>query len=83
MVNKNDSRLTNQEDYLMNVKLWIKQYKKHSEQWEHEHCEFCWGTFCEQPEYLHRGYCTEDEKHWICEKCFNDFKDMFKWQVVD
>ena len=83
MINKNDCRLTNQEDYLMNVKLWFKQYKKHSERWEHEHCEFCWATFCEQPECLHHGHCTEDEKHWICEKCFNDFKDMFKWQVVN
>ena len=27
-------------------------------------------------------YCTIDNYHWICENCFNDFKDMFKWTVV-
>ena len=30
---------------------------------------------------LHEGYCTKDEKCWICEKCFNDFKEMFDWKV--
>ena len=25
-------------------------------------------------------YCTEDMKHWICEECFNDFKEQFNWQ---
>jgi hypothetical protein len=31
---------------------------------------------------LHEGYCTIDNYHWICETCFHDFKDMFKWKVV-
>ena len=24
-------------------------------------------------------YVTDDFKHWICEECFNDFKDRFNW----
>jgi len=78
-----DWRIRWQEDYLMNARLQYKQYKKHSERWEHEHCNFCWTTFSEQPEYQHYGYCTEDEKYWICEKCFNDFSYMFNWSIVN
>ena len=29
------------------------------------------------------AYSTEDRYHWICPKCFNDFKDMFEWVVTD
>lgn len=30
---------------------------------------------------LHEGYATDDNYHWVCTKCFNDFKDMFEWKV--
>jgi hypothetical protein len=33
------------------------------------------------PDVLHRGYCTEDEYHWICERCFQDFHKRFNWRV--
>jgi hypothetical protein len=23
-----------------------------------------------------------DEYHWICNKCFDDFKDLFEWRIV-
>ena len=32
-------------------------------------------------EDLTQGYCTADQKYWICEECFNDFKEMFKFEV--
>jgi len=67
----------------MNVKLWHKQYKNHSEKWDHDHCAFCWEKFSEAEGNLHEGYCTFDKNHWVCERCFNDFKGMFKWQVVN
>ena len=28
-------------------------------------------------------YSTTDSYRWICERCFNDFKGMFKWEVVE
>ena len=31
---------------------------------------------------LHEGYCTLDEYHWIGDKCFNDFKELFEWRIV-
>jgi len=26
---------------------------------------------------------TLDEYHWICKRCFNDFRDRFAWTVVE
>ena len=28
-------------------------------------------------------YCTEDMKDWLCEECFNEFKDEYNWQAKD
>ena len=82
MLEKNDWRLTNQEEYLKNVKLNFSRYKVLSPHWDHDHCAFCWEKFGENDENLKQGYCTPDKTYWICEECFNDFKDMFNFQVI-
>jgi hypothetical protein len=33
------------------------------------------------PEILHEGYSTPDRYRWICQPCFNDFLDLFAWEV--
>lgn len=43
----------------------------------HEHCEFCWEKALTDQECTF--YCTQDMKYWVCEKCFNDFKEKFNW----
>ena len=35
------------------------------------------------PNVLHEGYTTTDDYHWICEPCFEDFREQFKWTVRD
>ena len=79
---QNDWRITNQINYLYRVKLRKVQFTQtlHS---DHEHCEFCWDKFGEEEGMLHFGYCTLDKYRWICEQCFQDFKDQFEWQVLD
>lgn len=80
-----DWRLTNQENYLKGVSLVHRKYRQYPEnpKWDHDHCAFCWAEFSlrEAPEALKEGYTTENEYHWVCEKCFADFKDSFQWQV--
>lgn len=78
---QNDWRLLNQEEYLMNAKFAKSEYKKPSEKWDHDHCAFCWDKFSESDGDLQEGYCTPDKKYWICEECFNDFKEMFRFKV--
>ena len=76
-----DWRLTGQEEYLFNVelkKINRKEIKNKSDLW-HEHCEFCMETISNK--YEQDVYSTKDEYRWICKKCFNDFKEKFKWIV--
>ena len=79
---KPDWRLTNQQKYLQGVAIWWKKYSRYSQSWDHDHCAFCWATFseCEGTQY---GYATEGNYHWICNQCFEDFKDLFDWHVID
>src|SRR3954466_6550264 len=81
---ENDWRLQGQETYLKGIPLWWKTYTRYSESWEHDHCEFCWAKFMEEdvPDVLPEGYATEDNYRWICEQCFEDFKDLSGWEVM-
>lgn len=45
----------------------------------HEHCAFCWEKALTNKACVF--YCTTDFKHWICEECFNDFKNKFHWTI--
>ena len=85
MIEQDDWRLLRgQEDYLMKRKLMWLPYFRWSEAWDHEHCEFCWATFSKSECDLHEGYVTADDKaRWICPECFEDFKEMFQWELVD
>lgn len=76
-----DWRLMGQEKYLAGVVLVKKRYRKRSEQWEHDHCSFCGRKLSERPGDLNEGYATEDEYHWICGDCYEDFKEQFRWTV--
>lgn len=94
----NDWRIRDQEDYLMGVSLNHKKFKstlpkilkpgddiyKYN---DHEHCIFCWHKFMENCKNMEDcstdGYCTPDGRTWICENCYEDFKELFKWTLVE
>jgi len=79
---KNDWRLQGQEKYLLEASLVFRKYNQPAEKWDHDHCDFCWAKFSEKEEdALNEGYTTSDSYTWICKKCFEDFKDQFKWKV--
>jgi hypothetical protein len=84
VVSGDDWRIQGQDDYLLGKTLYWRQYKSFSETWEHDHCAFCWDKFEEgnSPGALHEGYSTEDNYHWVCQECFDDFREMFKWNVA-
>jgi hypothetical protein len=80
-----DWRLTDQKNYLNKVELLFSKYEAR-ENWDHDHCVFCWDKFISTQmdgiEVLHtEGYCTLDKYHWICRNCFNDFKEQFDWKL--
>lgn len=85
MVDDNDWRLQGQASYLDGRVFRFAKYRKPSQSWDHDHCEFCWSKFMEEdyPDVLHEGYTTENGYRWVCAKCFQDFKDRFEWTIVD
>ena len=73
-----DWRLTNQKRYLFKAKLLHIPYNHPNEEWDHDHCAFCWQKI---DKMTPMAYATEDRYHWICEECYEDFNEMFEWTV--
>lgn len=67
-----------QKTYLRNKTLLFKQFKAIG---DHRHCELCWNRISNANEDLHCGYYEEISGSWICEACFNDFRELFHWNV--
>jgi hypothetical protein len=77
-----DWRLTNQEQYLRGVTLYRRRYTSHRPGWDHDHCSFCWAKFSESlPDAFREGWTTSDGYYWICDQCFQDFRDRFEWTL--
>lgn len=74
-----DCRLNGQETYLINAHLVRSVYK--ADLLKQKHCEFCMKKFIFGNE-SEKLYATKNLKYWICEKCFEDFKDMFKFRLL-
>lgn len=81
-ISSDDWRRLGQEKYLTGVKLIFQNYFLYSSEWDHDHCAFCGAKFSMNEGDLKRGYSTTDSYHWICEECFQDFKDEFNWEVL-
>jgi len=79
----NDWRLTNQERYLKGATLIWRPYSPARAGNDHDHCEFCFAKFmtADAPDILREGYSTPDRYRWVYKTCFDDFADLFAWQV--
>jgi hypothetical protein len=87
MAEQTDWRLRGQSKYLQGVTLVHRLYRRYPKNpnWDHDHCDFCFATFTmeDYPDTIHRGYATEDDYYWICERCFEDFKGTFEWKIIE
>jgi len=82
----NDWRLMGQETFLRERVLRLAKWSSEDESWDHDHCQFCtakiWSRASGDGEFS-SGYVThDDDEHWICQGCFDDFKDAFGWTVL-
>ena len=83
-------------DYFKDIenKFYEKRNFKSIKGWDHEHCEICFLKITDlniSEEHTNFGYVTTKEikrgkriakqEHWICEKCFNDFKDLLGFKT--
>jgi hypothetical protein len=77
-----DWRLLGQEDYLFGATLFYRNYSDRKTSTDHDHCEFCGTKFSDTiPDTLRKGYTISDDYRWICDNCFADFKDDFRWTI--
>jgi len=79
VITQTDWRLQGQ-DWLREELLRYERYAPVRQGSEHDHCEFCWIPFRtrELPGTAREGYVTQDRR-WICDPCYEDFKLMFEW----
>jgi len=77
-----DCRRFNQEVYLKGATFSFKKYKMPKPEWDHDHCKFCFKTISEFEGDLNDAYTTQDDYHWICPQCFEDFKEEYEWKVL-
>ena len=81
-----DWRLSGQGEDLLGVTLCWRTYDSAVTGTDHDHCEFCFAKFAMTdhiPDALHAGYSTPDAYRWICAECFSDFKERFRWTLID
>lgn len=86
-LDSNDWRRTGQERLLTGATFRRQSYHPPRQTWDHEHCKFCWAKFMaegasDDPSVLAEGYVTEGD-HWVCERCFADFRQEFGWTVAE
>jgi hypothetical protein len=69
------------------VMLHRRQYFQWAPNWDHDHCEFCSiafvvkGDASAQPPNVAEGWTTDDESNWICNSCFEKYRERFDWKV--
>jgi hypothetical protein len=85
-VPSDDWRRMGQEAYLAGKAFRRRSYEPFRPGWDHDHCEFCSRKFFVgaggHAEDLAKGFATEDAYHWVCEPCFEDFREELAWTVV-
>ena len=75
-----DWRIVNQEAYLKGKHL-VRCAFWESASSDHAHCAFCWEKFGKEEDMAQVGYRVVDGPWWVCESCFEDFKERFEWIV--
>jgi hypothetical protein len=77
-----DWRRQGQEQYLAGATLHRREWVAIRDDWDHDHCEFCGSKFSKDEHDQHVGYVTSDGYRWVCEECFDDFHEEFRWRVA-
>ena len=84
MIEKDEDWRLQGQDWLREELLRYEAYCPPKPGFEHDHCEFCWTPFRSAggPGVASEGYRTDDRR-WICETCYEDFKILFDWQLAN
>jgi hypothetical protein len=64
---------------------WMhKPWTKTREGWDHDHCEFCRAKISDAVVEggLAQGWASDNDYYWVCDPCFTEFRETFKWNEV-
>ena len=77
--------LTDHADHLLGATLIRREWVPAHVDEDHDHCALCWAKFSKLgiPGELGAGFCTLDDRHWVCQQCVDDFKSRFQWLLID
>ena len=79
-----DWRLLNDVEYLMCAEIEPTDPEElQAHRPELTHCVFCWDFVPGPAAYLQWWYVPLDKSCCICEKCFSDFRERFRWKLLD
>lgn len=78
---RDDWRIRGQEGYLKDK--YLKHIKFNCELCfeDFDQCDFCYDIFDEGASEM--AYYDPDTRHWVCEKCYKEFKSYFNWTSDD
>jgi hypothetical protein len=78
-----DWRIHGQERWLVGAVLHFAPYLTLRPTWDHDHCAFCWARFTQEPypDTLQAGYTDDENFHWVCPQCFDDFQERFHFRL--
>ena len=81
-----DWRLTGQERWLTGRHWRWSTWASERDEWDHDHCDFCWAEISDRPIDEHTAYNTawmtvDTPEAWVCPPCFEDFRQRFGWSV--
>lgn len=82
MIEKDDWRLLNNVEYLKGLSINPTDGEELAKHMPHlKKCIFCWNKV--NGKSYQAWFIPEDMSCCICEECYNDFKEMFKWRRLD
>lgn len=73
-----------QEDYLSGVVFHKERMLPQPQDLGfHKHCELCWTTLSPYGTDEHEGYVSENRQYWLCQSCFQEFKNILSCLYQD
>ena len=83
-MSSDDWRLMGQDRYLLGARLKWMTWKPSRLDWDHDHCAFCTDEISDAPIDEHTKHnaawvTADDEYHWVCPSCFDEFRSRFGW----
>ena len=76
-----------QERYLAGRRMRFTSWTPYRAGWDHDHCDFCSTEISDDrtghAEYDEAWVTSDDSYKWVCPNCFDDFRERFKWVVIE